>query len=63
MRILKLKEVINLTSLSRSSIYKYINEGRFPKSVSLGDRAVGWVESEIEDWIMVKIEARDRSAR
>ena len=47
-RLIKLKEVINLTALSRSLIYKKMKEGLFPKSVSLGDRAVAWVESEID---------------
>ena len=35
MQLIRLKEVIALTSLSRSSIYKFISEGRFPKSVSV----------------------------
>ncbi|WP_105901866.1 AlpA family transcriptional regulator [Vibrio gangliei] len=51
MRLIRLKEVINLTALSRSSIYKKMNEGTFPKTVSLGDRAVAWVESDINEWI------------
>lgn len=59
MRIIRLKEVIDCTGLGRSTIYKYIAEGSFPKSVSLGDRCVGWVESEVQDWILVRIEARD----
>ena len=59
MRIIRLKEVINSTGMARSTIYKYIAEGTFPKPVSLGDRCVAWVESEIHDWILAKIEARD----
>ncbi len=51
MRLIRLKEVINLTALSRSSIYKRMKEGTFPKTVSLGDRAVAWVESDINEWI------------
>lgn len=43
----------------RSTIYKYISEGSFPKRVPLGDRAVGWVESEVMSWVMGRIEARD----
>ncbi|MGS0740122.1 AlpA family phage regulatory protein [Pseudomonas sp. GG8] len=34
-------------------------EGGFPKSVSLGERAVAWVESEVMGWVMARIEARD----
>ena len=59
MRIIRLKEVIASTGLSRSTIYKYISEGSFPKSLDLGGRSVGWLESEIQDWIMVKVEERE----
>lgn len=59
MRIIRLKEVIDSTGLSRSTIYKHISEGSFPKPVGLGDRCVGWVEQEIHDWILARIEERD----
>ncbi|MBW1245587.1 AlpA family transcriptional regulator [Pseudomonas tolaasii] len=59
MRIIRLKDVMNSTGLARSTIYKYIDEGTFPKSVSLGDRCVGWVEGEVQDWILARIEGRD----
>ncbi|PAU63677.1 helix-turn-helix transcriptional regulator [Pseudomonas indica] len=59
MRIIRLKEVIDSTGLARSTVYKYIAEGTFPKPVSLGDRCVGWVESEVHDWILARIEERD----
>ena len=59
MRIIRLKEVIDSTGLARSTIYKYIAEGAFPKPVSLGDRCVGWVDSEVHDWILARIEERD----
>ena len=50
MRFLKLKEVMEKTALSRSAIYRKMNDGEFPKSISLGDRAVAWVHSEVEEW-------------
>lgn len=59
MRIIRLKDVSDSTGLARSTIYKYIGEGAFPKSVSLGDRSVGWVESEVHQWILARIEERD----
>ena len=59
MRIIRLKDVIDSTGLARSTIYKYIAEGTFPKPVSLGDRCVGWVDSEVHDWILARIEERD----
>lgn len=59
MRIIKLKEVMECTGLGRSSIYKQISDGTFPKNVSLGYRAVGWVDSEVDEWILEKIAERD----
>lgn len=51
MRFLKLKEVMQKTALSRSAIYRKMNDGEFPKSISLGDRAVAWVEGEVDEWM------------
>ena len=59
MRLLKLKEVMHLTALSRSTIYKYMKEGKFPLSVSLGERSVAWFGEEVNDWILEKIDERD----
>jgi prophage regulatory protein len=49
--ILRLQSVILLTGLSRSTIYLRVNQGRFPRPVSLGDRAIGWRESQVEMWL------------
>ncbi|EJR0961158.1 TPA: AlpA family phage regulatory protein [Vibrio parahaemolyticus] len=58
MRFLKLKEVMQKTALSRSAIYRKMDEGSFPKSVSLGDRAVAWIESEVEEWMEERLQTR-----
>jgi prophage regulatory protein len=58
-RLIKLKEVIQKTSLGHSSIYKFISEGTFPKQVSLGAKSVAWLESEVDDWIMERLGERD----
>jgi prophage regulatory protein len=50
---------MHVTGLGRSSIYNYMAEGRFPKTVSLGGRAVAWVESDIELWMAEKVATRD----
>lgn len=55
---MRLKEVMKTTGLGRSTIYKYISEGQFPEQISLGARAVGWVDSEIDDWVISKIDER-----
>ena len=49
--ILRLPEVKKSTGLSRSTIYLRIAQGTFPKAVSLGGRAVGWLEAEIQEWL------------
>lgn len=54
-RILRLPEVKIRTGLSRSSIYSFIKESKFPKSVNIGIRSVGWLESDINSWISSKI--------
>lgn len=54
-RILRRKQVQELTGLSRSTIYLRIAQGDFPKAVSLGARAVGWLESEIEEWVITRV--------
>ncbi len=56
--ILRLPTVKVRTGLSRSSIYLRMSEGDFPKSISLGGRAVGWIESEVNDWLAQRMEAR-----
>ncbi|MBB1410569.1 AlpA family transcriptional regulator [Pseudoalteromonas sp. SG44-17] len=58
MRLIKLKEVIQKTSLGHSSIYKFIAEGSFPKQVSLGAKSVAWLESEVDEWIEEKVRGR-----
>jgi prophage regulatory protein len=58
-RIIKLGEVIESTGLSRSTIYRKINEKSFPESVSLGSNAVGWVEAEVQQWILERVSQRD----
>ena len=53
-KILRLPEVKNLTGLSRSSIYLRVSNGDFPESISLGGRAVGWFEEDIQNWLEQK---------
>ena len=55
-RFLRLPEVMARTGLSRSTIYVRLDEGRFPRPVSLGGRAVGWIEAEVDEWMRERIE-------
>lgn len=59
MRFLRLKEVMQKTALSRSAIYRKMKEEDFPTTLNLGDRAVAWVESEIDDWMEQVLAERD----
>lgn len=57
-KIIRLKQVCIVTGLSRSSIYRMIAENRFPKSVRLEGKSVGWVEVEVQKWISDRIAER-----
>lgn len=58
-RLLRLHQVGEITGLRRSMIYQLEADGNFPRRVKLATRAVGWVESEIRDWIEARIMTRD----
>lgn len=58
-KLIRLNQVIARTGLSRSRIYQYISEDKFPSNVSLGGRSVAWVDSEISAWIENVIGQRD----
>ena len=61
-RVLRKPAVESRTGLSKSTIYAWIKDGRFPAPVALGDRAVGWLESEIDTWIAERVSARRGAA-
>ena len=54
-QILRLTDVIAMTGLSRSTIYLRMVQGKFPKKINLGSRAVGWISSEVNEWIEERI--------
>ena len=56
--ILRLPTVKAITGLSRSTIYLRMSEGTFPEKISLGSRAVGWLASEIQQWLDERISSR-----
>ena len=55
-RFLRISEVEALTGLSRTTIYDWSADGRFPRPVRLSGRAVRWVESEVLEWMDERIE-------
>ena len=60
--VLRLPAVKKRTGLSRSTIYLRMANNEFPHQISLGGRAVGWLEEEIDQWITERIEQRRATA-
>jgi prophage regulatory protein len=68
-RLIRLNEVMGRTGYGRTSIYRKMEDGSFPKSVKLGNpledpnafdcRAVAWIEDDVDQWIESRIEERD----
>ena len=56
--VLRLPEVRQVTGLNRSSIYALESNNHFPKRLKLGQRSVGWLESEIRNWVAARAEQR-----
>jgi len=50
-RLIRLPEVQHRVGLGRSTIYRWMAEGKFPKPVQLGGYSVAWAEDEVEAWI------------
>ena len=53
--LLRRPQVQQRTGLSRTTLYAYIKDGEFPAPVRLGARAVGWLESEVSEWIHARV--------
>lgn len=58
MQIVRLQEVIKMTSLSRTSIYTNIQQGAFPKPIKIGKRAIGFIRDEIDKWFQTQMTNR-----
>ncbi|MGQ4005542.1 AlpA family transcriptional regulator [Francisellaceae bacterium CB300] len=58
-KIIRLKTVIEMTGLSRSTIYDYMARGLFPRQITLGENSRGWLYSEVDEWLDLRIQKRD----
>ena len=68
-RLIRLHEVLSRTGYGRTSIYRKMEEGSFPKCLKLGgpikdpnkfdSRAIAWIEEEVDKWVQERIEERD----
>lgn len=54
-RFIKLPEVVELTTLSETQIYRKMKAGDFPKNIAIGANSKVWLESEVQHWIAEKI--------
>ena len=54
-KMLRLENVKSKTGLSRSTIYRLMDEGLFSNQINLGYRAVAWLESEVDNWLDEKV--------
>lgn len=58
MKILRIRDICQKIGIGRSTVYDWINpkspryDASFPKRLRLGKQSVGWLESEIDDWIL-----------
>jgi prophage regulatory protein len=50
MRFLRVRQVMQMTGLSRMTIYRLELAGKFPKRRQLGENSVAWLESDITAW-------------
>lgn len=56
-RLIRLREVQHRVGLGRSTIYRWMSEGKFPKPVQLGGYSVAWAEDEVDAWIADRLAA------
>lgn len=57
-RVLRRSDVEQRTGIKRAHIYNLMSQGKFPKSIRLGVRAVGWDAAEVDQWIADRLQDR-----
>jgi prophage regulatory protein len=63
MNIFKIKKVLEVTGLGRSSLYSMVGAGTFPQPIKLTPRAVGWIDTEVQEWITSQAAKRALAGR
>lgn len=61
--ILRLPQLTARTGLSRSTIYALIKNGELNAPILLGARAVGWLESDVDEFIATRVKARSDASK
>ena len=57
-KFIRISEVMEMTGLARSTIYKYARAGSFPATVKISRRAAAWVEHEVNEWMAQRMKDR-----
>lgn len=63
MRMLRIQAVMEMTGLSKPTIYRLMHNGQFPQSIKLSPHATGWLDDDIEAYLRVRIEHRDQAQK
>jgi prophage regulatory protein len=58
-RFMRLPEVIRLTARKRSTIFRDVKSGKFPRPVKIGPNAIAWEDSCVKNWMAARIAERD----
>ncbi|NVH69329.1 AlpA family transcriptional regulator [Burkholderia pseudomallei] len=56
-RILRVEQVLTMVPLKKSTIYKHMQAGIFPRPIKIGPKAVGWLYADIQQWINDRVAA------
>ena len=59
--ILRRSQLEKQLGLTRSTIYKMMQDNAFPRPIKIGRRAVGWPENEVHDWLEKRVAEREQS--
>ncbi len=60
-RIIGLRELLDRVPYGRVQIWRLERQGRFPRRIRIGPRRIGWLETEIDDWIRSRVNEREQS--
>lgn len=61
-RLIRLREVRLRVGLGTSTVYRYLAGGKFPRPVQIGGGRVAWLETDVDAWIVDRVEASGRGA-
>ena len=62
LKIIKLPRVMEMTTFCRTTFYRLIEKGKFPKQIKLAERSSGWLEDEVLNYLDDKINSRNSKA-